>query len=147
MREWGCFSYNGLAEPVRCFESVTAKFYIILLDGVLKRHLKTLKMKDRMFQQDGAASHRALKTKTWLKDSKVAVLEWPALSPDFNIIENIRGWIVRDIYANGKQYENLDELWEAIMRSMKDIHTNRKDQNRSLVNSVSDRLYDYHSNH
>lgn len=34
-------------------------------------------------------------------------MEWPAKSPDINIIENIWGRLARDVYKQGCQDENI----------------------------------------
>lgn len=49
------------------------------------------------------------------------VLAWPALSPDLNIIENAWGWLSRHLYEGGKQYNNRNELIEAIHATWKSI--------------------------
>ena len=41
----------------------------------------------RFFEQDIAPAHSALHTKEWFFDNVIAVLDWPAKSPDINIIE------------------------------------------------------------
>lgn len=41
-------------------------------------------------------------------------MEWPAKSPDLNIIENVWGILARDVYANARQFANVQELKNAI---------------------------------
>lgn len=50
-----------------------------------------------VFQQDGASSNRALKTKKWLHDNYIQVMDLLAISPELNVIENIWGWVGRKI--------------------------------------------------
>ena len=40
-----------------------------------------------LFQHDCAPVHKARSIKTWLRESGVDELDWPALSPDLNPIE------------------------------------------------------------
>ncbi len=47
---------------------------------------------DFIFQQDFAPALTAKRTKSWLNDHGVGVLDWPANSPDLNLIENL-SWI------------------------------------------------------
>ena len=41
------------------------------------------------FQQDNPSAHSALHTRERFMDNKIANLEWPAKSPNLNIIENV----------------------------------------------------------
>ena len=41
-------------------------------------------------------------------------MEWPARSPDLNIIENVWGLLAGDVYANAKQFDSVNQLREAI---------------------------------
>jgi hypothetical protein len=41
------------------------------------------------------------------------VLEWPSVSPDLNILENVWGWLSRQLYGNGQQYHNVGQLTKA----------------------------------
>ena len=59
--------------------------------ATLRRHLPAVLniRRGMMFQQDNAPSHTAKVVKSYLKSAKVKALEWPALSPDLNLIENL----------------------------------------------------------
>lgn len=41
-------------------------------------------------------------------------MEWPAKSPDLNIIENVWGILARDVYKNARQFDTVQQLREAI---------------------------------
>ncbi len=81
-----------------------------------------------------------LYTHSWGRKNMVwdqhRVLEWPAKSPDLNPIENLWGIMVRTVYPNGKQYNNVHDLevaimdcWaqldESILKKLADSMTNR----------------------
>ena len=42
-------------------------------------------------------------------------MEWPACSPDLNPIENVWGWMVRKLYAKGKNYGSKNDLKKSII--------------------------------
>ena len=46
----------------------------------------------KVFMQDGAPCHTARSITTWLKDSKVPVLDWVGQSCDLNPMEISRAW-------------------------------------------------------
>ena len=48
-------------------------------------------------------------------------MDWRAYSSDLNPIENLWSYIVRNIYAYGKVYDDVDELWEAIKQCWESI--------------------------
>ncbi len=50
---------------------------------------------DFIFQQDLAPAHTAKRTKSWLNDHGVGVLDWPENSPDLNLINNLWGIVKR----------------------------------------------------
>ena len=48
-------------------------------------------------------------------------MQWPAVSPDINPIENVWGIIKSDLYSCGKQYMSNDELWRAILKAVSNL--------------------------
>ena len=68
-----------------------------------------------IFQQENDPAHSAVHTNEWFFNNIVAVLDWPAKSPDFNVIENAWTWIERDLYKGQRQFDYLEDLREAMM--------------------------------
>ncbi len=71
---------------------------------------------DFIFQQDLAPAHTAKGTKSWFNDHGVTVLDWPANSPDLNLIEN---------------------LWGIVKRKMRDTRPNNADELKATVKETS----------
>ena len=88
-----------------------------------------------MLQQDDARVHVSESTMMWLKKNKIDVLPWPSRSPDLNPIENLWGVIVRDIYREGKKYNNTHELKNAILQSWASIP-------EETIKALSESMYD-----
>ena len=69
---------------------------------------------DFVFQQDNAAIHVSNSTKQWFADHHIVIIAWPARSLDLNPIENLWGILIRDVYADCRQYDNVRDLKNAI---------------------------------
>ena len=136
---WLAISYKGPSRPAWVKEKITAQVYIEVLDEHLSKLVDEYIDYDWTFQQDGASAHRAKKTKAYLDDCGVKLIEWPSMSPDFNIIENVWGMIVRDVYRDGKQYYKKQDLWKTIKDGVQKINRNRLEP---LYKSMTDRLCD-----
>ena len=48
-------------------------------------------------------------------------MDWPALSPDLNPIENLCRILARMVYYNGRQFQQRDELVDAILKAWNEI--------------------------
>ena len=61
---------------------------------------------------DGAPCHQSMSTKTYLENRKICYIpDWPPLSLDLNIIENMWYILKRNVF---KRFPStIDELWKA----------------------------------
>lgn len=67
------------------------------------------------FQQDNAPIHVARSSLAQFEERGVHLFDkWPAKSPDMNIIENVWSMLAREVYKNGRQFNNKAEVKEAI---------------------------------
>ena len=58
----------------------------------------------------------------FLTDRNIPTMDWPALSPDLNPIENVCvGVIAREVCKHGRQYKTVDALKDAIQAPWDDI--------------------------
>ncbi len=65
---------------------VDAVRYCQMLDDVCPPYVEEYYPNGNIFQQDGAPAHTALYTKECFMEERMCVLDWPAKSPDMNII-------------------------------------------------------------
>jgi hypothetical protein len=79
---------------------------------------------DYIFQQDNASIHTSRATKTFFEEQNLTLLDWPALSPDLNPIENVWGYLVQQVYRGGKQYHTTQELKTAILAHWEGLSRN-----------------------
>ena len=101
---WGCFSWHGVENLAPIHEIMTADKYVDILTENLEE--STLKMdldEEWMLQQDNDPKHTAKKTKKFLQDCEIEVLEWPPQSADLNPIENLWSLLDAEIPL-GKRY-------------------------------------------
>lgn len=134
---WGAITSNGPIELVILNGRQSSNDYLELLKEQKDKMAHKLGRHPFIFQQDNASIHTAKVVKSWFRDENLQVLDWPALSPDLNIIENAWGWLARKVFEGGQQYQNTNELISAIHR-----HWNAMPMNivKNLFGSVPKRL-------
>ena len=122
--------FGGGSVMVWAAFSSTTKSKIVFLEGrqnsknyidTLKENIKPLLKDGNIFQQDNAPIHVSNETKNFFLRENIAVMDWPALSPDLNPIENVWGIMVREIYKNGMQYADKESLKAAIEKAWDEL--------------------------
>ena len=99
---WAGFAANETLE-IAFLEGKQDKYkYQDLLEVYLLHYGEDIAGPEWIFQQDNAPAHRANDTKRWF-GIRVRVLDWPAVNPDFNPIENLWGILVRRVYKKDGQ--------------------------------------------
>lgn len=68
-----------------------------------------------VLMQDNARPHTALRTREYLNDVNIAVMEWPARSPDMNPIEHVWDLLKRGVKSRIPAPVTLGELRNAVL--------------------------------
>ena len=90
-----------------------------------------------IFQQDNASVHTSRLIQSYFNENNISILPWPARSPDLNIIENCWAELVYGVYADGKQYQHVQELKNAIVREWDTLSQNYI---QKLYKSIANRI-------
>ncbi|KAA8494982.1 Transposable element Tc3 transposase [Porphyridium purpureum] len=113
---WGAISARGKIHLHFIEGSFTAAKYVSMLreNNVLSR-CRQMVGPNMVFQQDNAPVHTSRLVKNFMNDENVELLDWPAYSPDFNIIEKLWRILACNVYEGARQYETVLELKFAIL--------------------------------
>jgi len=113
---WAAIGIRGKSQIAFVSNKMNSEDYQGVLQQFLLPVAKQISGNAWLFQQDNASIHSSTSTTTWLTKKKVIVIDWPARSPDLNIMENLWGILSRRVYENGKQYKTVGDLRVAIER-------------------------------
>uniref|UniRef100_A0A3P9N322 Tc1-like transposase DDE domain-containing protein n=1 Tax=Poecilia reticulata TaxID=8081 RepID=A0A3P9N322_POERE len=89
--------------------------------------------------KDNAAVHNAHLTKEFFQENNITLLDHPSCYLDLNPIENIWGWMAREVYKNGHQFQTVDAIREAIFNTWSNVPTSLLE---TLASSMPKRLFE-----
>ena len=136
---WGAFVGNKLLDLVIVDQTMDSAKYTDMLNKSLRPFMK----RGLTFMHDGVSIHRSDETKNWLKDNKIPVLEWPAISPDLNPIENVWVMLTRAVFTNGRQFKTKKELKAEVLKQWSLI---KPEQLTNLLKSMTERIVEVTAN-
>jgi len=96
---WGCMTSHGPGPLVRTTPHMNSEEYIRILSDVMLPYIAETfpDVPYVNFVQDNSGVHRARVVQNWLAaQPNLRTLNWPAKSPDMNVIENLWGIIVQE---------------------------------------------------
>uniref|UniRef100_A0A914EHI6 Transposase n=1 Tax=Acrobeloides nanus TaxID=290746 RepID=A0A914EHI6_9BILA len=135
---WAAFTSTGRVKLAFVPKRMNSIQYQFVLRRSLLPFFRRNRRQNFIFMQDNAPIHVSRSTRAWLRRKHIPLLGWPANSPDLNPIENIWGILVRRIYAENKQYQNVKELKKAIVAAW---HTIDQEIIDDLVLSMDNRIF------
>eukprot|EP01034_Spumella_vulgaris_P024789 gene24789-31167_t len=133
---WAAFGYTGQSSIFFLEGRMDSQGYIRLLRDYFAPQMLRCAVNPVIFMQDNASIHTSNATKAWLDAHFPWHRNWPAKSPDLNPIENMWGYLARNVYRDNKQYATVNELKEAIMRCWYEI---TPEMRHKLIDSMPDR--------
>ena len=136
---WGCMGWNGVEQLVEVEGRMDADQYVDILDNHLLPSLEEsgILEEDCIFQQDNDSKHTAKKTKQWMKDNDIALLDWPPQSPDLNPIEHLWDHIKKQLCKYETLAKGVWEIWERVSEVWENIEP---EVCQNLIESMPRRL-------
>lgn len=139
---WACVSKFGFHDMIRLEGTVNGEGYATIMnDYLLPIVQQYFYNQPFQFQQDNATIHTAGVVTEFFQRHNINVVEWPAHSPDINIIEHVWVYLKKELYKNPIA-NNKEKLWqrvESVMKTMwsKEMTTKINDLYESLPRRMS----------
>lgn len=118
---WGCIANNEMLDLKFLDGNLNMEMYVEeMLDPIVRPYFE--QHENMIYQHDGAGPHRSNLAKDFLAEHNIQVLQWPAYSPDLNLIENLWNILKEEIgplnHIGPNQGEELktviNEAWDKI---------------------------------
>jgi transposase len=136
---WGCMTAQGVGHACRIDGNMDAELYTQILEDEFLGTLEYygLEADKIIFQQDNDPKHTSRAARDWFESHKIAVLDWPAQSPDLNPIENLWHCLKQKLAAYETEPTGIHELWERVEAEWEKIPTELCTE---LIESIPERI-------
>ncbi len=116
---WSCFNAGATGKLRRINGRINAVGYIEILNEAMLPSAGDICDDAYVYMHDNASIHTARDVRRFLSDKGVAVMEWPAQSPDLNPIENL--WFILEHALRSRNPANEEHLFEMLDEAWGDI--------------------------
>ena len=120
---WGCITAHGVGWLCQVDGYMNSTKYMSILQEGYLRTLEDLHTNQwgSILQSNNDSKHTSKATWAWLKENHISTLDWPASSPDMNIIEILWAHLDDRVEACPNKPSNSTELWKVLQEEWKNI--------------------------
>ena len=136
---WGMIFANGNIWLEWLKGRQNSESYKQLLDEKTLPRIRREMGNDFVLQQDNCSIHVSKLMKEWMAKVNMTTLEWPARSPDLNLIENVWEMLAQLVY-DGPEITKEAQLWERILGAKKQLIETRRDVIVHMFDHYEERL-------
>ena len=122
---WGMIFANGNIWLEWLKGRQNSESYKQLLDEKALPSIRREMGNDFVLQKDNCSIHVSKLMKEWMAKVNMTILEWPARSPDLNLIENVCEMLAQLVY-DGPEITKEAQLWERILGVKKRLIETRR---------------------
>jgi len=136
---WMMAMPNGLLSFKVITGNLNSDGYIKLLSESAVPLIKLNYGENWYLQEDNSPVHKSRKVKDFMEKSRISVLDWPARSPDLNIVEDC--WkTISDLVYDGNQFKCKEDLVLKITSVIKHLNQFSRHKVEDLYSSIGGRL-------
>ncbi|KAF2355752.1 hypothetical protein FHG87_013492 [Trinorchestia longiramus] len=136
---WGASRFNGTLELQLVEGRQTSAGYVTMLERAsILTECPRICGENWIFQQDNAAVHNARHLKQFFDVNNIQLLNHPPCSPFLNPIENLWGWMAKEVFEDGLQFETKEGLRKAVFDTWGKVLV---DLVQKLVTSMHKRIF------
>ena len=135
---WGCITYEGVGTLTVVDGNINAQKYIEVVYNFVWPVIARYFLDDNyVFLDDNAPVHGACVVKEYMDETDLHGMEWPAQSPDLNVIQNVWHNIKHELQKHVKKITSRQLLETAIRNIWTEIPI---DYIQDLYKSIPKRL-------
>ena len=136
---WGMIFANGNIWLGWLKGRQNSESYKQLLDEKALPRIRREMGNDFVLLQDNCSIHVSKLMKEWMAKVNMTTLEWPARSPDLNLIENVWEMLAQLVY-DGPEITKEAQLWQRILGAKKQLIETRRDVIVHMFDHYEERL-------